>query len=118
LAENGDVRGLDVAAELPDLLPDPVLGCDADGAIVYWSRAAEQTYGYAADEALGRRAATLLQTRFPLPLLEITEELDDRGARIGSLCIDRELPQDGNPDSAVGVAAGAGRHVPGAGPEE
>jgi PAS domain-containing protein len=79
LAENGEVRGIDVAAELPDLLPDPVLACDIDGAIVYWSPAAEQTYGYAADEALGRRAATLLQTRLPLPLLEITEELDDLG---------------------------------------
>ena len=29
-------RGIDVAAELPDSLPDPVIGCDVDGVIVYW----------------------------------------------------------------------------------
>jgi PAS domain S-box-containing protein len=143
------VRDIDVAAELPDLLPDPVLGCDGDGAIVYWSPAAEQAYGYAADEALGRRAATLLQTRFPLPLLEITEELDDlgrwegrlehrckdgrtvsvhsrwvarrddRGARVGSVRIDRELPEGATtppPWDSPGPAQ-AGRSPADAGPQ-
>ena len=115
---------IDVAAELGDLLPDPVIGCDADGTVVYWSRAAAETYGYAAEEAVGRRAATLLHTRFPVPLLEITEELtdlghwqgllehrrkdgrtvsvhsrwvarrDEHGTRVGSLAIDRELDDD------------------------
>jgi len=110
-----------VAAELGDLLPDPVIGCDADGTVVYWSRAAADTYGYAAEEAVGRRAATLLHTRFPVPLLEITEELtdlghwqgllehrrrdgrtvsvhsrwvarrDEHGTRVGSVAIEREL---------------------------
>ena len=114
-------RGIDVAAELPESLPDPVIGCDIGGTVVYWSRAAEEAYGYPAAEALGRRAATLLHTRFPMPLLEITEELgdlgqwqgrlehrcrdgrtvvvhsrwvarrDDQGARIGSFAVDREL---------------------------
>lgn len=81
LAENENVRtrGIDVAAELPEALPDPVIGCDADGAVVYWSRAAEEAYGYSAAEALGRRAATLLQTRFPMPALEVLEELRDLG---------------------------------------
>ena len=53
-------RGIDLAAELLESLPDPVIGCDADGTIVYWSRAAEDVYGYPAGEALGRRAATPL----------------------------------------------------------
>lgn len=81
LAENENVRtrGIDVAAELPEAIPDPVIGCDADGAVVYWSRAAEEAYGYSAAEALGRRAATLLQTRVPMPALEILEELRDLG---------------------------------------
>jgi PAS domain S-box-containing protein len=112
---------MDDAAKLLDLLPDPVIGCDTDGTVVYWSRAAEETYGYRAAEARGRRVAALLHTRFPAPLLEITEELgdlgqwqgrlehrckdgrtvvvhsrwvtrhDDQGARIGSFAVDREL---------------------------
>lgn len=78
-------RGLDVAADLLDSLPDPVIGCNREGAVVYWSHAAEEMYGYAADEALGRRAATLLHTRFPSPLLEINEELEDLGRWQGRL---------------------------------
>lgn len=115
-------RGTDVAAELPDLLPDPVIGCDSEGTIVYWSWAAETTYGFSAAEALGQRAASLLHTRFPAPLWEITEELadlgrwqghlqhqckdgrtvsvhrrwvlrcDDQRVPVGSLAVDRELP--------------------------
>jgi PAS domain S-box-containing protein len=87
LAENEFVQteGIDVAAELLDLLPDPVIGCDTDGTVVYWSRAAEKTYGFPAAEARGRRAATLLHTRFPAPLLEITEEFGDLGRWQGRL---------------------------------
>jgi two-component system cell cycle sensor histidine kinase/response regulator CckA len=127
LAENENVRtpAIDVAAELLEALPDPVIGCDVDGTVVYWSRAAEEVYGYNAEEALGRRAATLLHTRFPVPLLEIIEELGDlgrwrgrlehrckggrtvsvdsrwvarrdaHGAHVGSFAVDREL--DGEP---------------------
>jgi PAS domain S-box-containing protein len=87
LAENGNVRtrGIDVAADLLNSLPDPVIGCDTGGTVVYWSRAAEEVYGYPAAEALGLRAATLLHTRFPAPLLEITEELSDLGRWQGRL---------------------------------
>jgi two-component system, LuxR family, sensor kinase FixL len=129
-------QGIDVAVELPDLLPDPVIGCDNEGTVVYWSRAAEETYGYGTAEAVGQRAATLLRTRFPVPLLEITEELtdlgrwqgrlehrckdgrtvsvhsrwvarrDDRGARVGHLAVDREL--DGDPVPAPQAPPGPG----------
>ena len=78
-------RGLDDAVELLQSLPDPVIGCDADGTVVYWSPAAEKAYGYLAAEAEGRRAAALLHTRFPAPLLEITEELADLGRWQGRL---------------------------------
>lgn len=113
--------GVDVTAELLESLPDPVIGCDTDGTIVFWSRAAEEVYGYNAVEALGRRAVSLLHTRFPMPLQEITEELadlgrwhgrlehlakngrtvsvdsrwvaryDQRGAHVGSFAVDRQL---------------------------
>jgi PAS domain S-box-containing protein len=78
-------RGPDVPAQLLQSLPDPVIGCDAGGTVVYWSPAAEAAYGYPRDEALGRRAATLLHTRFPAPLLEIIEELGDLGLWQGRL---------------------------------
>lgn len=87
LAENENVRtrAIDVAAELPEALPDPVIGCDAEGIVVYWSRAAEEAYGYSAADALGRSAAGLLHTRFPVPPLEILEELGDLGHWRGRL---------------------------------
>ncbi|HEX3977274.1 MAG TPA: PAS domain-containing protein [Solirubrobacteraceae bacterium] len=96
--------GIDVAAEL---LPDPAIGCDTDGTVVYWSRAAEDLYGYPAAEALGRVAATLLQTRFGLPLLEITEELGDLGQWQGRL---EHRPQrgPGGRRARPGVRAAAG----------
>jgi PAS domain S-box-containing protein len=138
LAENANVRtrGLDVAAELLASLPDPVIGCDTDGTVVYWSRAAEELYGYPAADALGRRAATLLRTRFPMPLLEITEELsdlgrwrgrlehrcqngrtvcvdsrwvarhDEHGARTGSFAVERELDDAPKPAPASDAQAG------------
>lgn len=55
LAENENVRtqGIDLAAELLESLPDPVIGCAADGTVIYWNRAAEDVYGYPAGEALG-----------------------------------------------------------------
>lgn len=62
-----------------------MIGCDAQGTIVAWNAAAQASYGYGADEALGQRAAMLLQTRFPAPLLEITEELTDLGRWQGRL---------------------------------
>lgn len=128
-------RGIDLAAELLESLPDPVIGCDADGTVVYWSRAAEDVYGYPAGEALGRRAATLLQTRFPAPLLEITEELADlgrwqgrlehrrkdgrtvpvhsrwvarhdaHGARAGSFAVERELADEAAPSGPESAVA-------------
>jgi PAS domain S-box-containing protein len=66
-------------------IPDPVIGCDARGHVVYWSKAAREAYGFAAEEALGRPVVSLLQTRFPIPLLEIMEEVTDLGRWNGQL---------------------------------
>ena len=77
--------GVDMDAELVAAIPDPVIGCDARGTVVFWSRAAETAYGYSAAEAVGRRAAIVLQTRFPAPLLEIVDELVDVGRWRGTL---------------------------------
>jgi PAS domain S-box-containing protein len=85
-------RGIDVEADLIEAIPDPVIGYDTQGTVVYWSRAAEATYGYSADEAVGRRAAAVLHTRFPAPLLEILEEVIDLGRWQGRLV---QQTQDG-----------------------
>jgi two-component system, cell cycle sensor histidine kinase and response regulator CckA len=71
--------------ELLESLPDPVIGCDAAGRVVYWSKAARNAYGYSTEEAVGEHAIKLLRTRLPRPLLEITEELTDLGHWRGRL---------------------------------
>lgn len=71
--------GRPLISELLESLPDPVIGCDVEGYIVYWSKAAREAYGYSAQEAMGERAVALLATRLPRPLLEILEEVTDLG---------------------------------------
>ena len=68
-----------------ELIPDPVIAFDAQRRIVYWSRAAEETYGFARRRAVGALPAALLRTRYPAPLLEIIEELTDTGRWSGRL---------------------------------
>jgi len=77
--------GRPLISELLESLPDPVIGCDAGGYIVYWSKAAREAYGFSIEEAVGERLPTLLQTRFPKPLLEIIEEVTDMGRWQGRL---------------------------------
>jgi PAS domain S-box-containing protein len=68
-----------------DLLPDAVLGWDADRRIIAWNRAAAKLYGHTREQALGRRPAELFATRFPIPLAEIIETLADTGRWEGDL---------------------------------
>lgn len=77
--------GRPLVSELLESIPDPVIGCDATGRVVYWSRAAREAYGYSGEEALGRPVVKLLQTRFPAPLLEIMELVTDVGHWQGRL---------------------------------
>ena len=77
--------GRPLISELLESLPDPVIGCDVEGRVVYWSRAAREVYGYSAQEAIGTPVVGLLRTRFPRPLLEIMEEVTDLGRWHGEL---------------------------------
>ncbi len=72
-------------AGLLDLTHDTVFLRDRDNIIRYWNRAACDTYGYSAEEAIGRTADDLLKSRFPAPLEQIWRELEDTGRWNGEL---------------------------------
>ncbi len=56
-----------------------------DGTIRYWSKGAEQLYGWTLEEALGDSSHRLLKTMFPKPLQSIEAELLRTGHWEGTL---------------------------------
>ncbi len=58
---------------------------DLDGRVLYWTTGCERLYGFARAEAVGRRLADLLETRYPCPRSEIIAALAERGAWQGEL---------------------------------
>jgi PAS domain S-box-containing protein len=57
-------------AALLDLAPDAIVVRDLQGHILFWSRGAEEMYGWPSEEALGRNAHDLLRTEYATPLEE------------------------------------------------
>ena len=53
--------------------------------IEYWPRACETLFGYLAKEAVGRRAADLLRTEYPIPLCDIVETIRRTGEWAGEV---------------------------------
>ncbi len=72
-------------ANLLELTHDAIFVRDMNDTITYWNRGAEVLYGWPREEAVGRRAAELLQTRFPAPEAEIRAALLAEGAWEGEL---------------------------------
>lgn len=72
-------------ARLLDQTHDSILVHDMNSVITYWNRAAEELYGWRAEEAIGRRAYELLKTMFPAPLDELQEQLLRTGHWEGEL---------------------------------
>ncbi len=60
--------------------------------IEYWPRGCEALFGYVAEEAVGRRAADLLGTEYPIPLPEIVEIIRRTGEWAGEV---RQTARDG-----------------------
>jgi PAS domain S-box-containing protein len=54
---------------------DAIIGQDLDGAITSWNRGAQQLYGYAADEVVGRPISILLAPERSDELIRITERV-------------------------------------------
>src|SRR3954468_4469213 len=72
-------------ARLLDLTHDTVFVRDMNDVITYWNRGAEERYGWASEEAVGRVSHELTQTSFPAPLQEIKAELLKTGRWKGEL---------------------------------
>lgn len=98
-AQNGKVQTFQVTEVLPepavlalqnheyllDFHPNSVITRTVDGTIKFWSRRAEELYGWTKEEAIGKISHNLLQTRFPKPLQEIDSELVRKGRWEGKL---------------------------------
>ncbi len=62
-------------AELLELTHDAIFVRAFSGKIIYWNRGAERLYGWLKDEARGKIAHELLQTKFPKPVGGIVDEV-------------------------------------------
>jgi PAS domain S-box-containing protein len=87
-----DMNAMYQHAELLELSHEPMLAWRFDGPIEFWNAGAERLYGFAAGEALGRNSHTLLQTKFPIPLVELRARLRNAGHWSGEL---RHVCKDG-----------------------
>ena len=72
-------------AVLLNLAHDAIMVSDLQYRIVFWSRGAEETYGWNAKEAVGRMGPELLQTDFPVALPEIRAAVHQHGEWEGEL---------------------------------
>jgi PAS domain S-box-containing protein len=80
LLQTRDALQIEVAertqqASLLNLTHDTIFVRDMAFVITYWNRGAQELYGWAAQEAIGRRSDDLLATIFPAPLDDILSEL-------------------------------------------
>ncbi|MEB1528303.1 PAS domain-containing sensor histidine kinase [Xanthomonas sp. WHRI 7945] len=79
------MKALCAQATLLDLSHDMIFVRDRFGVITFWNRTAEEVYGWSAQQALGRVADDLLDTRYPIQRQAIEAMLLDAGAWNGVL---------------------------------
>jgi PAS domain S-box-containing protein len=72
-------------ADLLDQSHDAILTWKIGGGITYWSRGAEELYGYTAKEAIGRISHDLLRTRAHIPMQDVEVQIAQRGSWYGEL---------------------------------
>ena len=72
-------------AALLRLAHDAILVRDLDNRIVFWNRGAEETYGWTAEQAMGRVTHDLLQTKFPVSREAVDAALREHGIWEGEL---------------------------------
>jgi PAS domain S-box-containing protein len=79
-------------AALLALARDSIAVRDLEGRIIFWNRGAQETYGWSAEEALGRMGHELLQTKYPVPLSEIERLVLSQGGWEGEF---EQVTRDG-----------------------
>jgi PAS domain S-box-containing protein len=72
-------------AELLSLAHDAILVRDLESRITFWNEGAENTYGWTAEEAIGKVTHELLRTRFPVSLEAVDVALRERREWEGEL---------------------------------
>ena len=72
-------------ADLLDQSHDAIFVWKVPGGITYWSRGAEELYGYTREEAIGRVSHELLRTRADVPVTEIEAQITTAGRWRGEL---------------------------------
>lgn len=72
-------------AELLELTHDAIFVRSLEGKILYWSRGAEQMYGWQKEEARGKISHDLLHAQFPMPRIEIERIVREKGFWEGEL---------------------------------
>jgi PAS domain S-box-containing protein len=72
-------------AEMLDVASEPIFAWDMERGIVFWNKAATETYGYTREEALGRVSHELLATETPGGIRPLRERLRRGGRWSGEL---------------------------------
>ena len=66
-------------AELIDLSPDAIIVRKLNGIITFWSKGAENLYGWSKDEAIGQDIDSLIKPEFSQPFEEILNKIKQEG---------------------------------------
>ena len=72
-------------ADLIELSHEAIIVKDLDNRIIFWSRGAEETYGWTRAEALGNIIHSFLKAEWPVPIDEYTAALTREGRWDGEL---------------------------------
>ena len=70
-------------ASLIDLSPDAIIIKRMDDTIIFWSKGAEEIYGWTKEEAIGQKSRQLFKTEFPEPYEQILAALHSVGSWTG-----------------------------------
>jgi PAS domain S-box-containing protein len=80
-----DIDQMQRQAEMLDLASEPIFAWDMDRGIVFWNKAATETYGYSREAAIGRNSHQLLATTHPEGTAQIRHALVRDGRWDGEL---------------------------------